>query len=161
MADLIGEQFILASADSYDFGRIDDSLAAELGISAGPIRLQQGYEAAFGNRHVESHAQRMKQIRGLGFATFAGFCAEVAVNFHKVCRGENGRLILVGSRLGRDLCVVIEYKNDGYWTVITGLPKVARYEVLKELKREGGSEPSPDIAEKRPRLATLSLPKKA
>jgi hypothetical protein len=51
--------------------------------------------------------------------------------------------------------------HDGFWTIVTGLPKAEReLDVIFRVDRTGGSEPTPAFAVKKPRLATLSLSKK-
>jgi hypothetical protein len=164
LADLIGKQFI-RGPHGFDLGEIEEEAARLIGGAAAPIRLQHGYEGArgFGNRHVETYEGRMKQIRGLGFATFVQFASFVSVGFEKVLEGEDGRRILVRQKGGYDLRVVIEFiaGEDPFWTIVTGLPaRIARGLVLYEKTRVDGSEPTSDVAVQRHRFATLSLPKK-
>lgn len=152
---------------SYDLGYIDDSVAAKIGVTGGPIRLQVGYPGprGFGNLHVEAHTPRIKQLKELGYGSFLLFCAEVAQNYEAIQQGENDRLILIREKLGRDLRLIVEYCNQGdaFWTIITGMPyRVSRKKELfrfKEIRREGECEPAPSAAGKRSllRLAPSKL----
>jgi hypothetical protein len=59
---------------------------------------------------------------------------------------------------GYDLQLIVQYNEDGFSIVTTGLPyRVARGRVLHTISRTGGSEPSPRLSAA-PRFATLSLP---
>jgi hypothetical protein len=160
------DAFLPAPNGNHDFGEINAVVAGAIGCDAGPICLQQGYptEKGFGRLHIESHAQRMKQIRGLGYATVEAFVYAVAQNYTIIQDGGNGRLILIHKRLGHDLRIVVTKilrSGKPHWNVVTGLPyRESRRPVLYVMIRSDGSEPTPGVAEKRPRFATLSLPKK-
>jgi len=153
--------FVKCPAGHEDHGLIEPEHAKIAAIEPGPIRLQYGYEGnkGFGYLHVQGMEDRMRQIAGLGFKDFAAYSSAVAKHYTRICRGGDGKLVLVWPKDGYDLTLVLQ-KKDGFWTVVTGLPKrVERSTKLCDVARKSGSEPTPDVA-KRPRFATLSLPKK-
>lgn len=166
MADLIAHEFVACPVGGIDYGLIEAAhvvAALPAKILAGPIRLQHGYPGpdGFGYRHVDAYPQRVAQIQGLGFQTFPDYCWAVANRFERIGTGRDDRLILLWRYKGYDLTLVIEPIDGQFWTIVTGLPKrIERCQILCEVARTDGSEPTPDVA-KRPRLATLSLPKKA
>lgn len=164
MGDRIGRQFLRCAAGNIDFGRIEAEAAAAMKAPAGPIRLEEGYGGSkgFGNRHVEDYPSRMRQMRDLGFPTFAQFAEEVARNYTKIGEARDSRFFLIHPKAGFDFRLVIEYcaADGGFWTIVTGMPyRVARCPILFEKSRAGGSEPTPSAVVQRPRFATLSLPK--
>jgi hypothetical protein len=154
-----------APGGGHDFGLVDADVAKAIGCAEGPICLQQGYptEKGFGKLHIESHAQRVKQISGLGHATVEAFVYEVAQHYTIVQDGGGGRLLLVYQKGGYDLGIAVgSIKRLGrdYWNVVTALPyRQSKRPVLYVKLRSDGSEPASDVAV-RPRFATLSLPEK-
>jgi hypothetical protein len=162
VGDLEPFSFVQCPAGHVDHGLIEDAHAALAGVQPGPIRLQIGYSGkkGFGYLHVQGMEDRMRQITGMGFKGFGPYCSEVAKNYTRICQGDDGRLMLVWPKDGYNLELVVEWKEGGFWTVVTGLPKrVERAKVLCEVARKSESEPTPYVA-KRTRFATLSLPKK-
>jgi hypothetical protein len=160
--DIPPDAFLPAPGGSHDFGFIDADAAKAIGVPAGPIRLQQGYptDKGFGRLHIESHQQRMKQIQGLGYATVQAFVYEVAQRYTIIQDGGDGRLILVYRKGGYDLRIVVGW-HETRWNIVTAMPyRESRKPVLYQRVRSDGSEPASGVAEKRPRFATLSLPKK-
>jgi len=160
----IAINFMKCPAGHIDFGLIERIHAEAIGVEEGPIRLQVGYKGntGFGYLHVQEKWERMRQLEGLGFKDAESYCSQVAKNYTRICAGKDGRLVLVWPNQEFDLTLVVERKegDPAYWTIVTAIPKrVERSQVLQEVARTGGREPSPDIA-KRPRFATLSLPKK-
>lgn len=161
MSELDPYSFVKCPAGQVDLGVIENEHAGTAGVQGGPIRLQIGYSGkkGFGYLHVQGMEDRIKQLAGMGFKSFGPYCSEVAKNYTRICQGGGGRLILVWHKDGYDLELVVEWKG-GFWTIVTGLPmRVERATVLCEVARKSESEPTPDVA-KRPRFATLSLPKK-
>jgi len=153
--------FVKCPAGHVDHGLIERADAEKAGVQAGPIRLQIGYpgKKGFGYLHVQGMDDRIRQINGMGFKDFGAYCSGVAKGYTRICQGDEERLVLVWPKEGYDLQLVLEWK-DGFWTIVTGVPKrVDRSPKLCDVARTSGSEPTPDVA-KRPRFATLSLPKK-
>ena len=154
-------------AGRLDLGEISKDIAEALGVPAGAIRLQHGVPGAqgFGNRHVEAYDNRMKQLRGRGYTSFAAFAFAVASKFQRICEGGGGRLLLVRDEDGYDHCLVIQHDADsGFWVIVTGLIKrVERSPDLFTVMRTGGSEPTPSAvgSGRRSRFETLRLPPKA
>jgi hypothetical protein len=145
-----------------DLGVVDGAEIASVGLRAGPIRLQVGYPGpkGFGFLHIRGYPDRVLQIQGMGYKSVVEFCAEIASNFTIVGRARDERIVVAWRTPYYDLQLILEWKEN-YWTIVTGVPaRVARkFEQLCEVVRTSGSEPTPDVA-KRPRFATLSLPKK-
>jgi len=125
LADLIALQFLPAPGGGIDFGQIDEPTGQTIDRNHGPIRLQHGYggEKGFGNRHVETHSQRVRQLNGLGYRTFSAFVFEIAQNYEIIQVGEADRLVLVYPKAGYDLRIVVaesDHEGEFFWTVITG-----------------------------------------
>lgn len=146
------------------FGVIDDAVAAAIGRQAGPICLPYGAPGArgFGLRHIESTGERVQLIQSQGFASVTAYLYFVCQAYNWVIRGKRDRLVLVRVSEPFHHTAVIQRRPDrDYWTIVTGLPKrVQRGDKLWERAQAGRSEPSPGVVEKRPRLETLTLPKK-
>ena len=146
-----------------NYGMIDGPETKAAGLTCGPIRLQVGYEGpkGFGFLHIQAYADRVKQIKGLGFTSVAEFCYAIASNYSVVGKARDGRIRVIWKRTYDDLELVLEWKEAGHWNIVTAVPtRVARkYELIYEVVRTGESEPTPSDAE-RSRFATLSLPKK-
>jgi hypothetical protein len=158
-----GKAFCQCPSGGIDYGVLAKEHTESFGLPNGPIRLQVGYpgEKGFGHLHIQGYADRVKQIQGLGYKSVYEFCFAVAANYTVVGRAKDGRVVLVWKTSTYDLQLIVQW-NEDHWTIVTGIPtRVARkFEKLCEVERTGGSEPTPDVA-KRPRFATLSLPKKA
>jgi hypothetical protein len=155
------EAFVLSPNGTETFGLLTAEVAGAGRVRPGEIKLQRGLPSAagFGLRHVETNEGRIKSIRHLGYAGFVAFASDVARNYDRVCSGSGGKLILVLDRNGYDHCLVIR-DNVSFWGIVTGLPKRReRATVLWRRTREGGSEPPPASAGKRPRFEKLTLPK--
>jgi hypothetical protein len=160
---LTGDIFVSCPTGGETFGIIDGEAVRTAGLKPGEIRLQRGYPGpkGFGCLHVESYADRIKTICGLGFRDFPHFCAAVAQRYSKIGKAERGRLALIMSHAGYECWLITEYKEPAsFWTVVTGVvSRTARYELICEIERTDGREPTSNVA-KRTRFETLSLPKK-
>lgn len=158
------DEFLKTPSGSDVFGYVDHSVASDIGYHNGPIKLQNGYpgEKGYGFLHVEGNDRRMKQINGFSFSNFCDYAHFVSSEYDWIGLGENGRLILVRNCDGYELSLIIQHRpKDGYWSIVTGIPRrVTRAEKLWERMRTGGSEPTPNVVEKRNRLETLTLTKK-
>lgn len=147
------------------FGVIDDLVAKVTGRQVGPIFLPYGIPGfkGFGQQHVEDISSRMAKIRDFGYPTFVDYAHFVCRQYEWITDGHRDRLVLVRSKDGYDLTVVIQYDarpRHGHWAITTGIPKrVHRGDRLWERVQVGRSEPSPGDVEKRPRRETLTLPK--
>jgi len=157
-------RFVNVPGGGLDFGHVREDDAATLGVKGGPIRLQQGIPGSkgFGNLHVESYPDRMRQLQSLGYASCAAFVLAVGANYQRIGEGGgSGKLALIYQNCGHDLQIIVRYNDAGFWGVTTGLPyRVARCKILLEVSRTGGSEPTPKPAVAS-RFATLSLPRKS
>ena len=151
-------EIFLSFGGSIDLGHIDNAAATVIGCRPGPVRLQQGFAGprGFGALHVEGHEPRVKMFRELGYESFLAFCAEIATSYELMQAGEGGRLILVRSRMGRDLRLIVDHRahEGGFWTVITGMPyRVSRakvlYSVVQDVSGKGECEPAPSAVGKR------------
>jgi len=164
LTDLIAEQFVPHPQFGIDLGLVTQDVASVIGGGAAPIRLQHGFPGSkgYGYRHVESYPDRIMQYKNLGFANFVEFARHIAQGYTKVLDAKEGRRKLVCPKDGYDLALVVEFKaaQDPFWNIVTGLPyRVARGDIIKEILRADGSEPTSGVTKKRPRFATLSLPK--
>lgn len=158
-----GKAFCQCTGGGTDLCQLDHPDFVKAGYNKGPVRLQVGFPGAkgYGLAHIEDYSDRVKQIQGLGLRTVQAFCEQVAANYTHIGRVRDGRVVLLQKTPAHDLQLVLEWKDEGYWTIVTGVPaRVAhKFELICEVVRTGGSE-SPPIDAKRPRFATLSLPKK-
>jgi hypothetical protein len=165
MADVLydGKAFVSCPTGGLDFGKVSGEGGIAAGIRCGPIRLQVGYPGSkgFGFLHIQAYSERVKEIAGLGYKSVAEFCAAVGSNFTIIGAARDGRIVLVWKTSYYDLQLIVQWQEEGYWTIVTGIPtRVARkFEKLCGVMRTGESEPTPNDA-KRSRFATLSLPKK-
>lgn len=149
---------------SIDFAVLDTPETRAANIAIGPIRLQVGYpgEKGFGYLHIQQRADRIKQIQGAGYPGAPEFCLAVARKFTSVGSVRDGRLVLVWETAHYEHQLILQWVGEGgFWTIVTGVPsRVARrFTLICKVARTSGSEPTPLVA-KRPRFATLSLPKK-
>lgn len=108
-------------------GFVDAIAAAALGVPAGPIRLQVGIPGAngFGEAHITTNERRMRQLADLGYQSAISFVRDVASNWTKIAHGAGGRLILIFSKSGYDLRIVVQLAGqatDPFWSVTTAIP---------------------------------------
>lgn len=153
---------ILAPSRERTFGSVDEVAASCAGISAGDVILKHGVPSArgFGLEHIRSAEARMREIKGVGYNDAITFIYEICQNWTRLLRGKDGKYILVWQTQGKDLCVVIDWR-DGAWSITTAMAnRVARGELLHERERRAEESEPPRALVGRTRFETLSLPKK-
>ena len=104
----------------------------------------------------------MRAIQSFDFPSFVAYAYFICRQYDWIIAGEKDRLILVRQRDFYDHTVMVQFNHArGHWAITTGLPKrVQRGEKLWERAQAGRSELSPGVVRERPRLETLTLPKK-
>lgn len=112
--------------DTAEIGCIDTVAAAAISRPSGPIYIVEGVggSSGYGLLHIESNKNRMKMIKGVGYATASAFIREVATNWTLILQGEDDRLILVCKKAGYDFTVIVEHHaSRAFWMVITAIPR--------------------------------------
>lgn len=135
---------------SIDLGFIDAAAAKTLSVSAGPIRLLNGMpgKKGWGLRHLTSVPDRVRAIKGLGYASCQAFVFAVAANWSEIhAAAEPGRLKAVWPTGGYELAIVLQWTGV-FWSVTTALPFRPTGKPSLYVKRGTECEPSATTAER-------------
>jgi hypothetical protein len=130
----------IAVGGTIELGLIDDAAAAAVHCISAPVRLPEGFGGPRGHGllHIQENERRMKEIRGIGYATATLFVAEIAGKWTKIAKAnEPGRLVLVHSIAGYDLRLIVQRYTAGTkkcWSAVTAIPsrRVRPEEILFE-----------------------------
>lgn len=110
-----------------DLGQVTTNTAESLGIFPGPIRLLQGVEGAkggFGLAHIDGHADRVKQLQGLGYNETVSYVYHVVSDYDAIAIQEDGRLVFVREFSNLFNHVICQWDEDlSAWSVTTAIPK--------------------------------------
>lgn len=120
---------VFTSSGIGELGFITEEIAAEINVSAGPIKLLNGVEGrtgGFGRQHIEAHTQRMKQLAGLGYKDVITYVHSVAASFDKIAMQDNGRILILSYKDNLHHHVICQWDQDlKVWSVTTAIPKGA------------------------------------
>ncbi len=109
----------------WDIGVIDQLAAKALAVSAGPIRLLNGYQGrtgGWGRQHLIQVRERVRAIEALGYPSCDAFVFDVAANWTVAkAAAEAGRLKLVKPTASHELAIVVQWTGR-IWSVTTALP---------------------------------------
>lgn len=111
-----------------DLGQVTTAIADVIGCRVGPIRLLngvQGRTGGFGLAHLEFHANRMKQIKGLGFRDARTYVGFIAQDFEAIAaQAHQHRLMFLRERNGITHRLVSQWDEElEIWSVTTAIPK--------------------------------------
>lgn len=116
------------SRGNGDLGIVTAEIALAINCKAGVIKLLNGVEGrkggGFGLAHIESHASRVKQIQGLGFADVFAYVRFIASDFDEIAMQEDGRLVFLRGQSSMIHWLICQWDEDlGIWSVTTSIPK--------------------------------------
>ncbi|WP_161913338.1 hypothetical protein [Methylosinus sp. C49] len=115
----------------------------------GVVRLLngvQGRETGFGCAHIESNEGRMKQIRGMGFASLHAYLRRVFADVAFIGKQPDGRIILIAEFELIYHHIVCQWDDDlSIWSITTAIPKRNMRDVNPLWRRDGvtGANPVP------------------
>lgn len=123
----VAKRTVFTSSGKGDLCVISEDVAASCGVKPGPVRLLNGVEGnngGFGRIHIESHANRVKQLEGLGYKTVLSYVAFVADGYTKIGLQEDGRIIIIREQSGMFHQVICQWDDElNVWSVTTAIPK--------------------------------------
>ena len=137
-------EFIVRPNGSKEFGRlgkeIEDAtgkkvLAKEIRLQVGFSRIANGEETGFGIIHIK---KRESQLKKLGYNSAEEYILDIINNFSIIYELGGGRIKLasVGNKFNvMPLDLELEGDGDGYYTVVTAIPKN-----IKRMQKEVGKK---------------------
>lgn len=121
------QRSVTAPNGSMKFGEISEDVANAIGVPAGEIRLQNGFQGrggqGFGLVHLRDKPERVRQLDGIGFSSIERFVYRVAQGYTKVFKDKTEGLVLVMEHNSYHCRIVVRWNDErGFWSVTTGLP---------------------------------------
>jgi hypothetical protein len=113
-----------------DLGSVPAEIAAVVGCRYGPIRLLNGAKAGFGLAHIVSHADRVRQLAGLGFRDVRSYVLFIASDYEAIAKQPDGRLVFLREYRGLNHRLICQWDEElAIWSITTAIPKPGRREL--------------------------------